>query len=73
MKVPDNFEFVLDGCFFEKWLELPSTDELLCEIGHEIDIHYSLYFKDYTADKMYAHPLVNIIFGYWREIYGKVN
>jgi hypothetical protein len=69
MRIPNNYVEISDCQLFENWLKQPETDKLLSEISYEIEVHYSLFFKDYPNDKMYAHPIVCLIFSYWREIY----
>ena len=67
MKIPNNFEILSDSKSFEDWLNKEDTNEVLSEIGHAVDIHYSLYFKDCSglSPSYYAHPLLKIIYSYW--------
>lgn len=67
MNIPFSYQLIIDGALFEEWLKFPTTDDLLSEISYEINIPYSLYFKDYPNDKIYAHPIVSIIFRYWSD------
>ena len=73
MKIPDSFEIVPNSKYFEEWLKQENTSDVLSEIGHAVDVHYSLYFKDWSGlfPSYYAHPLLKIVYSYWLSCQSK--
>jgi hypothetical protein len=66
---PYSYERVLDTSVFDLWLSFDQTKKLLFDIGNEMNIPYSLFFKNNKNGQMYVHPIVEIIFLYWYNLY----